>query len=645
MTWDSSGIGMPYDRPLDIASFDNGVLLAGTRLNGVFRSVDDGHSWTASNIGLGVRRVNQIEITGTTEALAATGGGVFRTTDAGLTWNQHGTGISTPNVTSIVRSGGTLFAATAGPLPQRGSGVYRSTDNGETWVESNEGIVDTEIWSLLAREDGTLFAGGDDFIYRSTDDGRKWTLLIQNNYIQQVSTLTVNGSGTIYAGIVNNVIRSTDNGNTWSARIRMPGSNYPLVDELLLARDGSLYATTWGAGAFKLRVDNGDIWRKVEQGLPADAVTAMTGRTTAVKYVATTSGIYRLHDTADARWYRTDTETPIAATVMTDYNEGAYVVAATADGLYRFANSSRRWTPMGIGLPDGGVRSFAVNEPTGVIFAGTMHGIFRTDTNMTEWVWASNGLDAEVDAMTITGSSSVLAAVRGQRLRRSTDMGATWLPVTEGLPNRDIVSFAVFGAKTVLAGTDGAGIYRSDDDGATWRALGGTTSTARVTGIAFNSIGSIFASTGDGLYRSTDNGISWTPVNTAASGAVTSMIITGSGDLLAAREGDGLWQSAIVGGTSSVRTVDLDQTAANPTVSPNPASARTTLSFELDQPCAPQLLLVDAAGTIVRRIDAGARQAGEHSISIDAAGLAAGTYFLRLDGCGRPGTTTVTVVR
>ncbi len=63
---------------------------------------------------------------------------------------------------------------------------------------------------------------------------------------------------------------------------------------------------------------------------------------------------------------------------------------------------------------------------------------------------------------------------------------------------------------------------------------------------------------------------------------------------------------------------------------PNPSDGHTSLSFRLDSPGDVRLDLVDGTGRKVRSVEAGRLDAGSHTLTVDATGLPAGLYLLRL---------------
>jgi hypothetical protein len=90
-----------------------------------------------------------------TNLFAATAGvGVFRSTNNGTSWTAINTGLTSATVLSLAVSGTNLFAATYG------GGVCLSTNNGTSWTDVNAGLtgLGTLDYSLVVS--GTnLFAG------------------------------------------------------------------------------------------------------------------------------------------------------------------------------------------------------------------------------------------------------------------------------------------------------------------------------------------------------------------------------------------------------------------------------------------------------------------------------------------------------
>ncbi|MBT5710247.1 hypothetical protein HOI71_04325, partial [Candidatus Poribacteria bacterium] len=130
-----------------LASHD-GMLLAGTATEGVFRSADLGQSWVPASVGLEAPPpdtipVNVLDIVATARGLIASvaAQGLYISTDGAVTWSPYSAGLPNPYANAVHESGGIVFAGTYG------TGVYRVSPGGDTWAYASEGIRDTGLFS------------------------------------------------------------------------------------------------------------------------------------------------------------------------------------------------------------------------------------------------------------------------------------------------------------------------------------------------------------------------------------------------------------------------------------------------------------------------------------------------------------------
>ena len=87
--------------------------------------------------------------------------GIYRSGDNGASWTTVGGSLAVTSVYSFAVSGGYLFAGT------ENSGVYRSGDNGASWTTVGGSLAVTSVYSL-AVSGGYLFAGTENSgVYRS----------------------------------------------------------------------------------------------------------------------------------------------------------------------------------------------------------------------------------------------------------------------------------------------------------------------------------------------------------------------------------------------------------------------------------------------------------------------------------------------
>ena len=106
--------------------------LAGTAGGKIYRSADDGATWTRINNSMNVTYIWDIVIDANGMLYAGTENGIYYSNDNGTTW--QGPVMSGKDVRALVIDGfDNIYAGTWG------AGVYKSTD-GTTWTEKISGL-------------------------------------------------------------------------------------------------------------------------------------------------------------------------------------------------------------------------------------------------------------------------------------------------------------------------------------------------------------------------------------------------------------------------------------------------------------------------------------------------------------------------
>lgn len=468
------------------------TLFLGTEFHGVFRSTDNGTTWTVSNMGIPTPTSTSATYfiqalyvhRGVIFAGADNGGGIFLSTDNGLTWSDVSRGLRDRlgrSIRSIQAIGLQLFAAGQG-------GAYSSDDNGITWNIMNIGMTETDITSMTASPT-ELFAGSArGQIYRTP--GGRWTPINNetipiNTVIQGMSVL----SGIVWAGASAGIFLSADNGATWSPR----NSGLPALEvRAILLNDATLFVGTPGSGVFR-STDNGSTWTPSSVGITELRIFAMAANGT----------------------------TLFAGT----YGEG--IARSTTNGV--------RWETIRNGL-GGGVYIFALLVSGNTIYAGTLkNGIYRSTDNGTTWRAANGGIPTQttVNAFVQVGSAILAGTERG--VYRSTDNGTNWTAVNPGVQAGTFPQnvFALYtNGKAIFAGdVSGRGVFRSLDFGTTWtQANVGLPSALSVQSFV-EYAGGLYIGTTRGVYRTANNGDSWLAVNDGFSStpSVFTLAVCGTG--------------------------------------------------------------------------------------------------------------------
>ncbi|HEY9167515.1 MAG TPA: T9SS type A sorting domain-containing protein [Candidatus Kryptonia bacterium] len=232
-------------------------LFAGTTLGVVYHSADNGATWSESSLPGMNLSVQTMASVGTKLYAGTYGGGVFVSTDHGTSWTSMSVGMKNSKVNAVAVKDSNIYAGTMAV------GIFRSTDGGNTWIQVNTGLTNYPgLAGLnvvgLAVNDSSLFAGVEPGgVFKSTDDGDSWSQVgIQVPGLFGTFALTAKDT-ILFAGTLGpGIFRSTDGGTTWNL------SNTGLSNtgvSALVASDSNLFAGTYGGGVFR-STNDGDNW-------------------------------------------------------------------------------------------------------------------------------------------------------------------------------------------------------------------------------------------------------------------------------------------------------------------------------------------------------------------------------------------------
>lgn len=263
--------------------------------NGVFTSVNDGATWSASNTGLPltnssyfVRSVGR----NATHLFAGTHSGIYRSANGGGTWalaNGTLTASATVYANKFFQFGNTTFAVFTGTIAN-GGGIYRTVDNGNTWLIGHSGFGSNATVYHIASSGSALYAATSVGLYKSTDNGQQWSAIPGSNFaIYAVAAV----DGRLIVVSTFGYRYSTNDGANWTNSTGAAAN--PTKGELI-PFDGKLYSISGTNSGCFVSLDNGTSYSAFNDGLaPIDVVSQEQFHASGSRlFIGTFSDIYSI---------------------------------------------------------------------------------------------------------------------------------------------------------------------------------------------------------------------------------------------------------------------------------------------------------------------------------------------------------------
>jgi photosystem II stability/assembly factor-like uncharacterized protein len=259
-------------------------LFAGTG-RGVYRSRDQGLTWTGANTGLGgVGVISSMIALAPGRILAATTSGYFSTANFGADWTRAPNGVPGLNISSFAVLGPYLFTASSR------QGIYRSADQGSTWESAAGDWSEWGFGAIQAKGTELYLMAGDRGLLRSADTGKSWAP--QGGWGEAQPLAVTVGEGGFYAGTSDGIFAYQEAQKTWAP---LPSAlRGKIVSELVAQGPALLAGTLLGGGLFR-SLDQGVTWtRPLDTALANGIFTLMAHGTDT--YLGTDSGLFLSRD-------------------------------------------------------------------------------------------------------------------------------------------------------------------------------------------------------------------------------------------------------------------------------------------------------------------------------------------------------------
>lgn len=429
--------------------------------------------------------------------------GIWKTTNGGDTWTELTSGL--PQTSAVGRIGLAISASSPSVLyafydNQNEVAVYKTQNSGQNWTRTNDsylqGMNSSFGWYFgqirvhPANPDKVFVLGVP--LYTSSDGGNSWSETGYEMHVDHHAMVFHPVTGRIYEGNDGGLYFSDNNGNSWSKINNLPLTQfYDIeIDRLNPAR---IYGGTQDNNTIRTWTGQTNNW---------DAILGGDGFYSIVDY--TNSDIIY----AEYQWGALHKSTnggswmnPINGYWSSDrVNWSAPVVMHPTNpqtlyfGTYRVwktTNGGNTWSAVSGDLTDGDdgstfhtISTLAISslEPN-IVLAGTDDGRVHISTNGGSlWNDISAGLPdrwitrVATDPFDVNAIFVTLSGFRWDEplahVYKSTNLGQTWQPISNGLPELPVNAFVADPGEQgrYFIGTD-AGVFMTENEGEAWQSM------------------------------------------------------------------------------------------------------------------------------------------------------------------------------
>ncbi len=382
-----STLGFYNNSIYDVAVSTDGILYICYNQDGLYRSTDNGASWSKIStpaFGSGTIAVNP------SGHLFIGNDQTYRSTDHGTTWKALPVGF--PNVTIFKENAKKELFVTSGGFAYQT--LYRSSDFGNNWQPMNTGVVGIPNVGFY----GDTILVGDNYynakIFRSTDNGTTFKNVTGMSVISgYINALIGTSYRSIIAGTSTGIYRSVDHGKVWKQVSNIA------VTSLHQQPNGSMYAFRSAFGAGMIRsVDSGSTWTEVKSGMGNTTIYSLAFAPNGDIFAGCDGSLFRTTNSGDS-WVRIDTQKtgkPYGIYITVNRDGKLFCGGAkngTNSETYQSTNGGISWSNITNNIMtidnSASIRSLFVAS-NGRLFAGTSSGLFRSST-VTTGVTAHSG--------------------------------------------------------------------------------------------------------------------------------------------------------------------------------------------------------------------------------------------------------------
>ena len=506
------------------------VLYVGAASGGIWKSTDNGATWSAAINGQTTLAVGALAIdfqnpdviyAGSGEDTQPTSSyfadGLFKSIDGGATWANVGMRMASgfSRIITHRQKPGVVYVATVGG----DEGFFRSSDAGATWTKTLASACHDIAVDPV--DNDIVFASFGMTVRRSTDGGRTWVVVrngLPGSGGARVALAAApsdrNRFYALYArgnsndttganGEIGEIYRTDDGGANWVKMISFDESFFngqgwydiclavhPTRPDIVLAGGIDIYRSSNGGRTFTNITNIYSTWPPIDIA-HADQHTLLFDPTNPDRVLLGNDGGVYVSTTSGMQWRRLSLRLPITQFYRMDVDptDVTRVYGGTQDNgtAGSISGAGQPWSEISGG--DGFWVAVDPLDPT-YVYSEVYYGsqIYRVDTRTLQTEYLGWDIPEQGDWSTPLVISPVDGAIYSGRfdLWRSENDGRSWSGLGASSGNFiSSIGLSMHNAGHIVVGTNNGRIRSSTDNGRTWQlATGGLSRT--VTDLRFD---------------------------------------------------------------------------------------------------------------------------------------------------------------
>lgn len=421
-------------------------LFAGTWYGGIFKSSDNGDSWTRIlNYDLSsVRHLTFINNT----LFASTYDNLFYSTDYGNTWQNCFLGNYSSHLWVYTANNDDNFIYASTEI-----GLFRSPINSISFSKVSDQSFDQFIY-----KNNKLFGINSAGLFYSINSGIDWSTL--NTYIPSDKVFsTIKSGDNLFVGSGAGLFFSSDNGVHWYKR------NEGIVGDIraFLSLDNLIFAASYGFWNYRTS-DNGITWIKLQNGITNNTTTCFARLNNDILIGTYGGSLFKSSNLGEdwTQFYEGGWPIRFVTCLLT---LGDNIFVGTEDQvLYRSPNAGNTWTLSGNGISGSGrecIRDLVSNNNN--VYVATDAGVFISSNYGYSWSSINQGFEGILIKSLASYQDKLFASgwYNGD-VFISLNGGLNWKSIKIGMPSdAEIFSIDAFDNR-LFASTLNHGLYCID---------------------------------------------------------------------------------------------------------------------------------------------------------------------------------------